>query len=513
MEIRDGFISGDRDRGGAGANGRIPTPPRFNLQSLLEGPAADPLGLLAEHVNPSFAAMLRTIGFDARFVRGQGAYLWDDRGNRYIDLLGGYAVFNLGRNHPAVADALRQALDLDLPNLPGVGTFRLAGLLAKELIAVAPGDLGNVFFASGGGEAVDVALKHARAATGRQRIIHCHRSYHGLTMGALSVTANHEFQDGFGALVPGSTEIPFNDLDALERELLAGDVAAFIVEPIQGKGVNVPSPDYLREASRLCRRFGSLLILDEVQTGLGRTGRMWACQHFGAGENGGQGDWQPDMMVVSKALSGGYVPVSAVLMRDWVHREVFGSMSQCSRIQTTFGMNDLAMVAGLATLHALRHEGIVEHAARVGDRLKTGFAAMTGRYELFKEVRGCGLMLAVEFHRPRAFTLRTGWDLLHRLDPSLFCQAILMPLMSEHRILAQVAGHRLDVIKLIPPLVLSDADADEVLTAFDATIGACHRFPGPAWEVGKKLGAAALRRFAPGRKSSAAAAASAGTGA
>ncbi|MCW5764490.1 MAG: aminotransferase class III-fold pyridoxal phosphate-dependent enzyme, partial [Phycisphaeraceae bacterium] len=251
---------------------------KFDLAALLASDGADPLALFESHVNPAFASVLRTIGFDARYTSGRGAYLFDARGNRYIDLLGGYAVFNLGRNHPSIADALRQALDLDLPNLPGVGSFRTAGLLARELAAVAPGELGKVFFASGGGEAVDAALKHARAATGRQRVLHCRRSYHGLTMGALSVTANHEFQDGFGQLVPGSTEIPFDDPDALERELLAGGVAAFIVEPIQGKGVNLPGPGYLREAARLCRRHGALLIIDEIQTGLGRTGRMWACE-------------------------------------------------------------------------------------------------------------------------------------------------------------------------------------------------------------------------------------------
>lgn len=477
---------------------------RFDLRGLLSGPAADPLALLGDYVNPAFAAMLKTIGFDARFVKGQGACLWDDRGNRYIDMLGGYAVFNLGRNHPAIADALRQALDLDLPNLPGVGTFRTAGLLAKELVAVAPGDFGNVFFASGGGEAVDAAVKHARAATGRQRIVCCKRSYHGLTMGALSVTRNPEFAAGFGELVPGTAEIEFNDLSALERELMAGQVAAMIVEPIQGKGVHVPDAAYLRECSRLCRKFGALLIVDEIQTGLGRTGRMWACEHFGAGRGG---DWQPDIMVVSKGLSGGYVPVSAVIMRDWIHREVFGSMSQCSRIQTTFGMNDLAMVAGLATLHVIKQERIVEHAAAVGARLEASLRSLIGRYEMVKEVRGRGLMLGIEFQRPSSLTLKAGWDLLHRLDPSLFCQAILMPLFSEHRVIAQVAGHKQDVIKLIPPLVLTEAEADHTAAALEATISACHRFPGPAWEVGKKLGAAALRRFTPGRKSSEAASA------
>lgn len=482
----------------ARSTGCVTTSERFDLQQVLDA-HPDALELLEQHVNPSFAAVLKTIGFDARYVRGEGAYLFDDRGNRYIDLLGGYAVFAAGRNHPVIRDALKQAMELNLPNLPGVGTWRLPGVLARELIALAPKDhrdgtgLDTAFFASGGAEAIDAALKHARAATGRERFVYCHRAYHGLTFGALSVTGNHEFRDGFGSLGP-SSEIPFNDLAALERELRKGDAAAFIVEPIQGKGVNLPSENFLREASSLCRRHGTLMILDEIQTGLGRTGRMFAGEHWGMGASGPLG-WCPDIMVIAKALSGGYVPVSAVLVKRAIHQKVFTSMSQCSRIQTTFGMNDLAMAAGLATLHVLKSERIVENAHDVGTYLRDGLARTLGRYELVKEVRGRGLMIAIEFHKPKSFMLARAWDMLHAMDPNLFCQAIILPLMSDHRILAQVAGHRLDVIKFIPPLVLSRADADEVIRAMDACVGACNSLTGPVWEVGKKLSSAALKRF------------------
>lgn len=476
-----------------------PSAPAFDLRALLEDPGADPLGLLGEHVNPAMASVLKTIGFDPKFVRGEGAYLFDDRGNRYIDCLGGYAVFNCGRNHPVMRDALRQALDLDLPNLPGVGTFRLGGLLAKELLAAMPGAgapgkdrLGKVFFASGGAEAIDAAIKFARAATGRARIIHCHKAYHGLTIGSLSINGNHEFREGFGPLLADTSEIPFNDLASLEKELSRGDAAAFIVEPIQGKGVHIPDPEYLGRASELCRTHGALLILDEIQVGMGRTGTMLASEHDGAGTR-----WFPDIVVVAKGLSGGYVPVSAVAMKDWIHARTFSSMNECSRIQTTFGMNDLAMVAGLAALHVMKTERIGEHAARVGERLMAGLRRMIGKHEMVKEVRGRGLIIAIEFQRPRSTTLRMGWDLLHKLDPSLFCQAIIMPLMSDHRIITQVAGHKHDVIKLIPPLVLSEADADEIVAAMDRCVGACHAFPGPVWEVGKKLSSAATKRLVP----------------
>ncbi|MCC6322399.1 MAG: aspartate aminotransferase family protein [Phycisphaerales bacterium] len=471
------------------------------IESELGAPG-DALRLHERYINPSVAAVLRTIGFDANYVRGEGAYLFDDQGRRYIDCLGGYAVFAAGRNHPVVRDALRQAMELDLPNLPGVGVFRTSGLLAKRLVELMPGaasDMSNpldtVFFANSGAEAIDAAIKHARIATGRRGLVYCHRAYHGLTMGALSVNGNQEFREGFGPLLEHAQEIPFNDLGALEAALEKGDVAAFIVEPIQGKGVNIPAEDYLSRASALCRKHGSLLILDEIQTGLGRTGRMFACEHFNAG--GGPGQWTPDIMVLAKALSGGYVPVSALITRRWIHSRVFPSMSHCARVQTTFGQNDLAMAAGLATLHVLEAEGIVENAAEIGGYLTERLREKLAGFQMVREIRGMGLMIAIEFGPPRSAGLRVGWELLHKLDASLFCQAVIMPLMSDHRILAQVAGHRLDVIKLIPPLVLSREDADEIVGAFEATVRACHQFGGPAWEVGKKLGAAAMKRFVP----------------
>ena len=470
---------------------------RLDVRGLLAGALDATVDLHEAHINPAYAAMLRTIGFDQKWVKGQGAYLWDEKGRRYIDCLGGYAVFNVGRNHPVVRDAIRQAMELDLPNLLGIGAFRVSGLLARELLAVAPGGprgkLKKVFFCSAGTEANEAAMKFARAATGRSRIVYCERSYHGLSMGALAVTGSRHFREGFGRLLPDTTEIPFNDLGALERALSGGDVAAFIVEPMQGKGVHMPGAEYLREASRLCARHGAKLILDEIQTGLGRTGKWFACEHYGAGV-----DWQPDLVTVAKGLSGGYVPVAAVLMSDEANASVFASMNDCSKIQTTFGQNDLAMVAGLAALHVLRHERIVENAREVGAYLMAGLERALGRYEMVKAVRGSGLLIGVEFQRPTSLMLRMGWDALHKVDESLFCQAVVMPLMSDHGIVTQVAGHKADVIKLIPPLVLSRDDADEIIAGFEACVGACHQFPGPAWEVGKKLSGAALRRFVPG---------------
>lgn len=463
----------------------------FDLSALIARRSPELFDLHAETINPAYVKVLRTIGFDRPYLKGQGPYLFDDRGQRYIDCMGGYAVFALGRNHPGVRDAIKQAMDLDLPSLPGIGPFRLAGMLAEELLKIAPGNFGKVFFASGGGEAVDAAIKMARGYTAREGLLYCTRAYHGLTIGALSVTGNHEFRDGLGDMLKSSTEIPFNDLNALESELKKGTYAAFIVEPIQGKGINIPADDYLRRVRELCTRYGTLMILDEIQAGLGRCGAWFASEHFGAGRGAGQ--WQADIVLVAKALSGGFVPTSAVICTDEVHRAIFSSMNNCSRIQNTFSMNDLSMAAGLATLHYMRQERTVEHCAAVGQRLMDSIREKLSRFEMFKEVRGKGLYIAVEFHRPRSLALKLQWDMIHKLDPSLFCQAILMPLLSEHRILAQVAGHRLDVIKLSPALVFNEQDAEEVASALEQTVEQCHRLTGPLWQVGKKLAEAKLK--------------------
>ncbi len=456
----------------------------LNLKALL----ADERGHLAvlseERINPALCKALKVLGYNKQYTRGKGAYLFDEAGNRYVDCLSGFGTFACGRNHPAIREALKQTMDLDLPNLVAMGVASLSGLLARELIKLAPGALEMVFFTNSGTEGVETAIKYARAATGKSRIVHCKRSFHGLSLGSLSVNGNEEFKEGFGPMLEPVSAVPFNDLAALERELARGDVAGFIVEPIQGKGVFVPSDRYLPDAAALCRKHKALFIADEVQTGLGRTGKMFACEHWGV---------EPDILIVAKALSGGYMPVGAVLSQRWIHEKVFSRLDRCFVHSSTFTENDLAMAAGLATLSVLRDEKLVENAAAMGNRLAERLRAVGSRYEMFSEVRGRGLMVGIEFRPPTSLSLKMGWNLLHKLDSSLFCQAMLIPLLSEHRVLAQVAGHHLDVIKLLPSLVVSAEDVDYVVQAFDQVMAACHRFPGPVWEVGKRLAGAQLR--------------------
>lgn len=456
------------------------------ISELLARRAGEQFTLHDAHLNRQMVRVLRTIGYDRSYVRAEGPYLYDDKGAQYLDLLSGFGVFALGRNHPVVKSALREVIDADLPNLVQLDVSLLAGLLGEALLEIAPGEgLTRVFFANSGAETVEAAIKFARAATRREPVLFCDHAFHGLTYGALSLNGDTVFRDGFGPFLGACASVPFNDLAALERTLAETRPAAFFVEPIQGKGVHLPDPDYLAEAARLCRQHGTLFGADEVQTGLGRTGRMWAVEHYGV---------EPDMLLTAKALSGGEVPVGAVLMRDSVFEAVFDRMDRAVVHGSTFAKNNLAMAAGLATLKVLREERLVEHAATLGERLLADLAALKGRHEFVHDVRGKGLMIGIEFGRPKSLRLQAAWTLLEKANASLFSQMILIPLFSEHRILAQVAGHGMHVIKLLPPLVIDDGDAARIVSAFDKTIGDCHKVPGAIWDLGRRLAGHAMAR-------------------
>jgi ornithine--oxo-acid transaminase len=439
--------------------------------------------LHTRYLDEQMVRVLNTIGYDVGFCRGNGQYLYDREGTRYLDLLSGFGVFAIGRNHPALRQALKSVLESELPNLVQMDVSALAGILAERLLARVP-YLDKVFFANSGAECVESAIKFARAATGRPGIVYCEHAFHGLTYGALSLNGDDIFCADFGPLLPGCVRIPFNNLFALEKALRSRTMAAFIVEPIQGKGVNMPDDEYLKEAANLCRRYGTLFIADEIQTGLGRTGRFLAVEHWNV---------EPDMVLLAKSLSGGHVPVGAVLTRRRIFEKVFDRMDRAVVHGSTFAKNDLAMAAGIATLDILTAEGLIENAARSGEFLIRGLAAMIPRYELLREVRGKGLMIGVEFGAPKSLKLKASWNLLEAANTGLFCQLITIPLFRDHKILSQVAGHASHTIKLLPPLVISNSDCDWILNAFDSVIAGGHRIPGAIWSLGKTLAGHAMR--------------------
>ena len=417
-------------------------------------------------INPQFTRVLKKIGFDREWARAESAYLWDARGDKYLDMLGGFGMFNVGRNNPRVRAALVEALELDLPGSVQLGASPLPPLLAQELIRRTPARLERVLFTSSGTEAVEAAIKLGRAATGRTRVLSAEHSFHGLTLGALSASGSAEFTDRFGPLLPGFARVPFGDLDALERELRAEDVALFLIEPVQGKGVNLPPAGYLEGAQTLCRERGTLFCVDEVQTGFGRTGKLFALEHWGL---------EPDLVPVAKSLSGGYVPVGALLMSKAVHTAVFDSLEHSFAHGSTFAPNELAMAAGLATLHELDEQDLVAHTARLGERLLELTLPLVERYDVVHDVRGLGLLWAIEFAEPESG--KRSYRLLDRVQPGLFAQVVVVPLFKEHRILSQVAGHRIPVVKGIPPLTVSESDLDWFAEALDETIRKAQRLP------------------------------------
>jgi ornithine--oxo-acid transaminase len=460
----------------------------LDIAALFAEREAERFALHTQFLNEQMVRVLKTIGYNVGFVRGKGQYLYDRAGNQYLDLLSGFGTFGVGRNHPRIRDALKSVLDAELPNLVQMDVSALAGVLAERLLARVP-YLEKVFFANSGSEAVEAAIKFARAATGRGGIVYCEHAFHGLTNGSLSLNGDLIFRTGFEPLLPDCKPVPFDDLAALEQALAGKTMAAFIVEPIQGKGVNLPSDGYLQAAAELCRRHGTLFIADEIQTGLGRTGRFLACEHWNV---------EPDMVLLAKSLSGGHVPVGAVLMRKWIFDKLFSRMDRAVVHGSTFSKNDLAMAAGIATLDVIASERLIENAERTGAQLLAKFSQMIERFELLHQVRGKGLMIGVEFGPPRSLALKASWSVMETASKGLFCQLITIPLFKDHRILTQVAGHGSHTIKLLPSLTITDIDCSRIEHAFDAVIAASHRVPGAAWSLGKTLVDNAIKARASG---------------
>ncbi len=456
--------------------------PSREVADLLSARQDEAMALNQRYLNPQLGRVVQTLGFDRDWVKGEGAHLIDRTGARYLDLLSGYGVFSLGRNHAYIKRQLQNVLEADTPSLPQLGVSTLAGVLAEELIARTPSSLEAVVLTSSGTESVEAAIKLARAATRRPRLVYCQRGFHGLTLGSLSVNGNQEFTERFGPLLPGCQSVPFGDLEALERELGARDVAAFVVEPIQGKGVFLPPEGYLQGVQELCRRTGTLLLADEVQTGLGRTGKFLALDHWGI---------EPDLVTLSKALSGGYVPLGAVLASRKVFQGTFDSMERSVVHGSTFGNGDLAAAAGLATLQAIDREGLVDRAQQLGQLLTELTAELPQRFQIVREVRGLGLMWAIELGPPSGRAARSVWEAIERRQPGLFAQMVIVPLFHRHRILTQVAGHHMNVVKILAPLVIEESELRRFVSALEDVLAGVEsqlfrRFAGLGLGLGRR---------------------------
>jgi acetylornithine/succinyldiaminopimelate/putrescine aminotransferase/nucleoside-diphosphate-sugar epimerase len=465
------------------------SPPTHELDAL--GVVADAVArggetfdLAARHLDSSLVDVLRILGFDKEYRSAQGSHLYDAAGRAYLDFHTGEGFASLGHNHPEVRDVLRATLGADLVDGVQLHYSVLAGMLAEALTQRLPDGLDAVFFASTGAEAVDSAMKFARAATRRPRLISCDSSFHGVTLGPLSLAGDDFFKEGFGPLLPGCRRVPYGDLDRLEAELRSKDVAAFIVEPIQGRMVTLPPAGYLQAAQALCRRYGTLFVIDEIQTGLGRTGKWFTLEHWGL---------EPDFVLVGKALSGGYMPVAAMVTRREIYDRAVGTLERCYVHQSTFGRNRLSMAAGLATMRIIERDHLVEHAAHMGTVLRAGLAELKERYELIKEVRGSGLMIGIELQAPSSRVARLNWRLIHMASEGLFPQLIVIPLHRDHGVITMAAGKN-DVIKLLPPLTLSESEASTFLDAFDSVLADCQGAAGKNWAVVRDIAMSTLRR-------------------
>jgi ornithine--oxo-acid transaminase len=425
----------------------------------------------AKNVNPQWVKLLELLEMNAHYERCIGAELLTTDGRRIVDFLSGYCVHNTGHNHPAIIAALKEELDRSGPVMLQSNVPELAGELAGRLCKLAGGGLSKVFFASSGSEGVETAIKFARAHTGRVGLLSCDGAFHGLTCGALSLMSGEYWRKGFGPLLPETATVPFGSLAAVEKELATKRYAAFFVEPIQAEGgIQVPQPNYLKDVQELCRHFGTLLVADEVQTGMFRTGPFLASQQFGI---------TPDIVVLAKALSGGLVPVSAVLMTDVIHNSVFSSFKRSIVHASTFSENSLSMRAGLATLDVLEEESLGDRATNVGDELRERLTAALTGYEMVKQVRGSGLLLGIEFTAPRRLTLRAPFEGFARIHPAMFGQILVMRMFREG-FLTQVCGNDFMVLKVAPPLVVRPDQVDEFVSAIQVVVELAHH-PGPFW--------------------------------
>jgi ornithine--oxo-acid transaminase len=416
----------------------------------------------AEYVNPQWVALLNLLDLNVEYERCTGAELFTKNGRRILDFLSGYCVHNTGHNHPYIVQALKDELDKSGPAMLQSHVPKLAGELAQRLCELAGGGLKKVYFGSSGSEGVEAAIKFARATTGRSGIVYAKSSFHGLTVGALSLMNDTFWREGFGPLLEDTVGVPFGDLVALEKALRSERNSAFIVEPVQAEaGIQVPSRIFLQTAQELCRKYGSLYILDEVQTGMYRTGSFLAAHQFKV---------QPDMVVLAKALSGGLMPVSALLMTDKVYHSVYSSLKRAIVHTSTFGENSLSMRAGLATLEVLEREKLGARAMQLGEKCREKLRAALAPFEMVKEVRGMGLLCGIEFTAPRKPVLRALYETFQHIHPAMFGQVLVMRMFREKNILTQICGNHFMVLKAAPPLVVSEEQLEEFVEAIRSVV-------------------------------------------
>jgi putrescine aminotransferase len=397
--------------------------------------------LYEKHINPGLAGLLRFTGLDKTESHAEGVYVWDTQGKRYLDFLGLYGTLSLGHRHPRVVQAVKEQLDR-MPMSVRVLISGPASQLAARLAEITPGQLSMVYFGNSGAEGVEAALKFARFFTRKPGFITTQGGYHGKTLGALSVTPKEQYQQPARPLLPGVSVVPYGDAQAME-EAMGPDTAGVIIEPIQGEGgIRVPPEGYLREVRRITRERGVVMIADEVQTGLGRTGKLWAVNSE---------EVEPDILVSAKALGGGVMPISATICRP----EILSIYKSEPLIHSsTFGGNPLAAAAALAAIEVTLEEGLPARALQSGQYLMEQLAGLQQAYPGFiGEVRGRGLLVGLEF---------TDADI----------GAVVVAELATRGVLTAFGLNNPKVVRLEPPLFVEKTHIDECIEALDGALKA-----------------------------------------
>jgi putrescine aminotransferase len=430
----------------------------IGLENALNLSRKDSGSLFAKHVNPGLKTMLSAIGFDKNFVSAEGIFVYDETGTRYLDFLGGYGSLPFGHNPRDILAGMEKASNR--PNYLQAQASALQAALAHDLAAILPGDLSMSFFCNSGAEAVEGALKMARIATGKQVFVYCTGAFHGKTFGALSVGGREKYKTPFEPLIPGCVEVPFGDINALEDALERHRCAAVIMEPVQGEaGVIVPPEGYLKQARELTRAHDTLLILDEVQTGLGRTGTMFACEHEGV---------VPDIMCLAKALGGGVMPLGATVATRTVWEKAYGGMSKAILHTSTFGGGARACAAGLMTISKIIGEDLPRQAFELGEYFLEGLRTLKQRYKTIKEVRGKGLLIGVEFDRPVEGLLdKLTAGAINEFAKEYYASLVAGQLLGNHQAITAYTLNNPNVMRLEPPLVVTKEQIDYVLNALE----------------------------------------------
>lgn len=420
----------------------------------------EPTGVIARyarHVNPAFIKLLGVFGYGRLYVRAEDVWVWDDEGRRYLDCLAGFGSVNIGHNHPRLIERLQKHLQSQTLNLSHTGPASSAADLAQSLARLLPEPLSVSLFSSSGAEGVEAGMKLARAATNRSGFLSCAGGFHGTNFGSLSVMGADRLRQPFEPLLAECVRIPFGNLEELELALRTRRYAAFIVEPLQSEaGVVIPPPGYLAAAQELCRRFGTLLVLDEVQTGLGRTGTLFA--HAAEG-------FVPDVIVLAKALSGSLLPIAATVTSPAIQARAYGGAERFDLHSSTFGGNAFSCVAALETLKIVEDQQLVANSAARGGQMLVALRTRLTGHPLVREVRGRGLLVGIDLG-----PTDSGWwnracpVLVEMLSRKVFGQWIALRLL-ERGILCQPAAHQWNVLKLEPPLTVTAEHVEQIVTS------------------------------------------------